>query len=181
MIVSIANANVSRVLPQRAMWRQSMKISHYPFMCFFELKHKQLEIGTMPSKQMDLNLYQAVRNVCMYIKQTSIPALEIRIYVTLNLSTYFQCMSCWCSCEKYKKINTVKVVMASISGKKSQYFLFFFPDFSRCIDTFCFNTVYSSTVFHISWLASILRQYVHNRVFWEQKKPCNSVIKCMVL
>lgn len=43
---------------------------------FLELKHKQLETGIMSSKQMGLNLYQAVRSVYMYIKQTSIPALE---------------------------------------------------------------------------------------------------------
>lgn len=53
-------------------------------MSFFELKHKQLETGTMPSKQMGLSVYEAVRYVYRHFTQTSILALEIRIFVTLN-------------------------------------------------------------------------------------------------
>lgn len=66
-----------------------MKMSHSSYTCFFEFKHKLLETGTMPSKQMGWSLFQAVRCVYMYIEQTSIPALEIGIYINLNFLHIF--------------------------------------------------------------------------------------------
>ena len=53
-----------------------MNISHSSYTYVFELKHKQLETGSMSSKQMGLSLQQSVRYVYMHIKQTSILLLK---------------------------------------------------------------------------------------------------------
>ena len=138
-------------------------------MCVFELKHKQLQTITMPSTQMDLCLSTRHLDICVCISDRH-AALEIRIYVTSNLSTYSQGMGLLMQLWKTKTITVWSQLTASMSGKKKKkkwqmvIFLFFcFPGFGGCICCFKANL-------HILELMHIIYQYILHRVFWKLKK-----------
>lgn len=113
-----------------------------------------------PGTQIYVSVYQTDKHA----------ALEIRIYVTSNLSTYSQGMELLMQLWKTKTVIVRSQLTASMSGKKKKkkrqmaIFLFFcFPGFSCCIRCFKANL-------HILELMHIFYQYILNRVFWKLQK-----------